>query len=394
MTTNQTQTPFAIGKPNYAGGGDNKAALVFHKLGHKEPKQRVIVVRIAPPIGPLAERGTWAMYVKQHFGYSIQFTNRNGEVKKIPTTFRCLERQDRNGNITQRCPECDEIARQKARLEAKVKELEAKGMSSEDIASQTAFVRVWLKEHNLDKKWNMVAKDLSGRWGFLTISHACFKLLKGNEQAPGLIETLIAQGLDPLSPDKGLWFRFTRNGTAFNEIRDLPSVETESVTKDGETYERKKYDALTEKDIEALQRLPSLDTLGRELTFDQIKRVVDSGGDEEILRDVMNMPKQAPNGAPAPQAAKASAPAAAPAVDDEPSEMAATMPTKPSAPQAELSEIEKLKAQLAALQAAQPSATAPVSTAVPAAAAKPKEPSVAVKKELATDMDSFLAKYQ
>jgi len=65
MTTNQTQTqtPFAIGKPNYAGGGDNKPSLVFHKLGHKEPKQRVIVVRIAPPIGPLAERGTWAMYV-------------------------------------------------------------------------------------------------------------------------------------------------------------------------------------------------------------------------------------------------------------------------------------------------------------------------------------------
>lgn len=388
MTTNQTQTPFAIGKPNYAGGGDsNKNSLVFHKLGHKEPKQRVIVVRIAPPIGPLAERGIWATYVKQHFGYSIQFTNRNGEVKKIPTTFRCLERQDRNGNITQRCPECDEIARQKAKLEGKVQELKAKGMSDEDIASQTAFVRIWLKEHNLDKKWNLVAKDLSGRWGFLTISHACFKLLKGNEQAPGLIDTLIGQGLDPLSPDKGLWFRFTRNGTAFNEIRDIPSVETESVTKDGETYERKKYDALTEKDIEALQRLPSLDTLGRELTFDQIKRVVESGGDEEILRDVMNMPKQAPNGGATQQVA-AKAPAVAAPVDDEPTEMAAALPTKPSAPQAEVSEIEKLKAQLAALQAAQAPAPAPV------APSKPKEPSAAVKKELAGDMDSFLAKYQ
>lgn len=400
MTTeNQTQQPFAIGKPNYAGGGDQsgRQSLTFHKLGHKEPKNRVLVVRIAPPVGPLAERGIWALYVKQHFGYSIPFTNRNGEVKKIPVTFRCLERQDRNGNITQRCPECDEINRQKEKLAAKEKELSAKGLSEDDIKAQTAFVRMWLKEHNLDRKWNMVAKDNGSRWGFLTISHACFKLLKGNEQAPGLIDTLIANGIDPLSPDKGLWIRFTRNGTAFNEIRDIPTVETESVTRDGETYERKKYDALTQADIDAISKLPALDTLGRELTFDAIKRIVESGGDEEILRDVMNMPRQAPRSAQgtAPAATPA---AAAPQHEEEPTEMSASL-SKAPAKAPEMSEIERLKAQLALLQAAQtPQAAAPAAPNAMTAAVKGTNaptPTPALAKEVsAMDMDAFLAKYQ
>jgi len=398
MTTeNQTQQPFAIGKPNYAGGGDQsgRQSLTFHKLGHKEPKNRVLVVRIAPPVGPLAERGIWALYVKQHFGYSIPFTNRNGEVKKIPVTFRCLERQDRNGNITQRCPECDEINRQKEKLAAKEKELSAKGLSEDDIKAQTAFVRMWLKEHNLDRKWNMVAKDNGSRWGFLTISHACFKLLKGNEQAPGLIDTLIANGIDPLSPDKGLWIRFTRNGTAFNEIRDIPTVETESVTRDGETYERKKYDALTQADIDAISKLPALDTLGRELTFDAIKRIVDSGGDEEILRDVMNMPRQAPRSAQG-AAPTAAATASAPQHEEEPTEMSASL-SKAPAKGPEVSEIERLKAQLALLQAAAaPSvATSPAAATTVTVKATAPSPSPALAKEVsAMDMDAFLAKYQ
>lgn len=382
--------PIKFGKPNYTS--NESKSLVYHKLGHKEPKQRTLVARIAPPYGPLAEKGVWARYVKQHFGYTLSVTTKSGETRKIPMTFLCIEKRDRDGNITQRCPECDEIAAQKSRLESKVRELEAKKSSEEEIKSATAFIRMWLKEHNLDKKWNMAAKDQAARWGILAISHSCYKILKGNAQEPGLIDRLVASGHDPLSPEKGLWFVFTRTGTAFNEIRDFPEVFTEEISVNGETFKRNKTDALTQADIDALRALPSLDSLGRALTFDQIRMLVESGGDEETLRTVMNLPKTSPN-APATTGA---------ASDDEPVEEVATLPTpgpnatpanaEPEADkikrlEAEL-RIKQLEAEMAKLKAGQ------TATAVPSKPTSPAVPSGEVKKAMAMDMDAFLEKYK
>lgn len=386
-------TTSIFGKPNYTT--NESKALIFHKLGHKEPKQRTLVVRVAPPYGPLAEKGIWARYVKQHFGYTLSVPNKTtGEVRKIPQTFLCLEKRDRDGNIIQRCPECDEIAAQKAKLESKVKELTAKGMSDEEIKTATAFARMWLKEHNLDKKWNMVAKDLSGRWGYLAISHSCYKILKGNASEPGLIDRLVSQGHDPLSPEKGLWFIFTRTGTMFNEIRDFPEVYTEEVTVNGEVFRRNKTDSLTQADIDALTALPSLDSLGRSLTFDQIRMLVESGGDEEVLRTVMNLPKTSPN-APAQAPAAAKAPVVQ---DDEPTDEVATLPT-PATVSPEADKIKALEAELAKLMAAKAEAARPVtSTGVSLAGRTPAPaaptPSPELKKAVAMDMDAFLEKYK
>lgn len=386
-----------FGKPNYNNNGSNNQQSerqVFFKLGHKDPKQRTLVVRIAPPIGELSQSGIWARYIKQHFGYTIKFTNRSGETKSVPMTFKCIEQTDRNNNVLQPCPECEEIRRQKEELEKKTKRLEAEGKSKEEVKTATHYLKAWLKDHNLDKKWHLVAKNTAGQWGFLTISHSAWKLLKGNPSAPGLIDNLVAKNIDPLSPDKGVWFRFVRNGTDFNEIRDIPEVEKETVTVNGETLERVKFDSFTQADLAALEKLPSLDSLGRTLTFDQIKMLVTSGGDEETVRTVMNMPRPAAGGAkvatddndePESDAASYSPPAAA---------ASAPKTVEPAPAAEEDDEIVKLKAALAAATAkkaatATPSPQQPPKASLPAAMVSPK-----LQQELDTDMESFLAKYK
>lgn len=284
----------AVGKPNYSGNSGFERPPFF-KLGHKQDKDRVLITRIGPPVGDLAERGVWSRFLKQHFGYTISVPGKNGEKRNIPVTFNCVEERDRDRNVTQKCPECEEIAAQKAKLEAKTQSMKAAGKSEEEIDTACRFMKSWLKDHNLDKKWHMVAKDVSGRWGFLTVSHSCYKLLKGNSENPGIIDRLVAKGADPLGVEKGIWFKLVRTGTHFNEIKDLPEIFMEEKADEPGSY-KLKYDALTDQDLEQIAKLPSLDSLGRPLTFDQIKMLVENGGDEEIVRSVMNLPRQTKGG--------------------------------------------------------------------------------------------------
>lgn len=386
-----------FGKPNYSSGATN-TKMVFFKLGHDDPKKRVLVIRIAPPIGPLAEKGIWSRYIKQHWGYGVKAVGREGKEYTIPLRFRCIENKDRNGNITQRCPECDAIRVQKDKLAAKKTELA--GRSDEEIKAGTQFVASWLKAHNLDCKWHLVAKDQSGTWGFFQCSHAAYRLLKGNEKSPGLIDEVVARGGDPLSPERGIWVRWQRHGENFNDIRDVPSVFKEEVVMDGEKLERIKYDALTQQDLDALEKLPPLDSLEQVLSFDQIRMLVDSGGDDDTVRMVFNMPKKV---GPAPTPPTPQVQAQLDAVLDEPQDEvlpAAPPPPPPPATTDEDDEEAQLQAQIAALKAkkaqkAQKTESKPVPPAPPAATPKLQgQLGGLVKKDLSdAEMDEFLKKF-
>lgn len=387
----------AIGKPNYSGGGSGFERPTFYKLGHKQDKDRVLIARIAPPLGSLAEKGVWARFIKQHFGYTITIPGRNGGPNRtIPVTFDCIEERDRDKNIKQRCPECDEIASQKAKVEAKTKEMKAAGKSDEEIDTALRFLKSWLKDHNLDKKWNMVAKDTSGRWGFLTISHSCYKLLKGNSENQGLIDRLVSKGKDPLGV-VGLWFKFTRSGVHFSEIKDIPEVLMEESATEPGSY-KMKLDELLAPDFEQLEKLPGLNTLGRPLSYAQIEQLVNNGGDEEIVRLVMNMPRtvgssHTTTATPGPAPVAATAP-----IDDEdePLPPAEVKTTSPSAAQSAAPEVD---AEEAALQAQLAAIKAKKAAAATAAVAKPAvTPAVAtVPAKIASDLnaplDDFLAKF-
>lgn len=260
-----------VGKANYNANRGEK--LTFFRLGMKD-NQRELIVRLAPPIKDLADKGAYATYVKQHFGY----TSPGKGDKRFPQTFLCVEKRDRNKNIVQSCPECDEIAFRKIDVEAKKARLETSGASPEVIEAQLRPARGWLKEHNCDKKWNLLAKNESGVWGFLAISHTCCEDLRRE------IMDLQKIGIsDPLGVEEGVWFRFSRSGTTFNNISDTVSAVKIATGKGGFAY---KTDTLTDKDLASLESLPALTSLGRRITFEQIASLVASGGDEEVVKSV------------------------------------------------------------------------------------------------------------
>jgi hypothetical protein len=267
------------GKANYESGGQFEK-VVYHQLGHKQESDRVLIVRIAPPIKSFAEKGIWARYIKTHWGYGIRYTNsKTGETKKIPKTFLCIERVDREGAITQECPECKETRAIKADVDERQKKYASEGKTPEEIESLLRSKKGYLKDHNQDRKWHMLAKDLNGKWGYLKISHTCKQLLDAQ------IKKLIEKGIDPLCSDKGVYFRFERTGTTWNTIKDTPEVHRDA-------EDKIKYDQLTDGDWGQLEKLQELAILGTPLTYDQIQHLVRSGGDEETVRMVMNLPQK------------------------------------------------------------------------------------------------------
>jgi hypothetical protein len=365
-------TQLAIGKTNYKGGSAGGGAalpekLVYYKLGHKaaDGKDRVIIVRLAPPIGPLAEKGVWRRFMKQHFGYGITVVTQGGDKRFIPQTFLCIEETDRDGNIKVQCPECNEIKLRKAKRDSKEAELKAQGKTEEEIDMALKHVKSWLREHNVDKKWWANAKDLSGKWGILTISYSSMKLYLD------ILKALTEKNFDPLGPDKGVWFKFTRSGNSFNDIKDIPTVHMDEQT-DGSF--RIKYDALTESDLAQLAALPPLTEHGRVLTYDQIDELVKSGGDEAVVRTVMNLPV---NNTRAPEAGGKLPEPTKPATEPAPTQAATT----------EDDEVARLQAALAAAQSKKNKPEPKQATPGPAATPK-------LQSQMDMPMDDFLAQFE
>lgn len=274
-----------LGKANYAGGSAGNQGTTektrFYKLGHKEDKDRTLIVRIAPPKGKLAETGAYKIFRKVHFGYGIEVMSQKGDKFFVPQTFDCIETTDRDGTIKDECPECVERKARNAQLEKKKAELKAAGKTDEEILTATKHLSLWLREHNLDKKWWMLAKTQDGNWGVLTISYSCGKLFFE------LLKKLADKNEDPLSAEKGLWFKFSRSGSKFNDIVDTVEVYMEE-QENGDF--RKKYDSLTDADMNQLEKLSDLTDFGRKLTYTNIDMLVKSGGDEKIVRSVMDLP--------------------------------------------------------------------------------------------------------
>jgi hypothetical protein len=350
-----------IGKANYSDKSDSKEKTVFYSLGHKVPADRRLTLRFAPPIGELADKGIWKVFIKDHWGYTLAVVDGQGKKRNIPLKFGCIEKTDRNGNVLQECPECEEIKRQKLARDTKEKALKEAGKDPETIETSLKFVKDWIKAHNLDRKWHMVAKDLSGKWGFAKMSHSCEKLLLGE------IQKQIEKGQDPIGL-KGMWFDFERTGNSFNDIKDLPKPTMEE---DSSGAFRFKFDTLTDSDFEQLEKLMPLNQLSRMLSYEQIEQLVQSGGDEQVVRAVFGMPVREESSSTVSTETTTKAGTSSPEVNvEEESE--------------DNDEEAALLAKLAAVKAAKNKTTAP--KASPALAAK-------VSSIDPDDLESFLAEH-
>lgn len=234
-----------------------------------------LIVRILPPMHSLAEKGKWAMYYGQHFGYAGNGKD-PGKAKQRP--FGCIEQSDfRTKMITVACPACDVIAEKKADREAREAEYKAKKLGEGEIRDLLDPLTQWLKKHNCDRKWHINVMNQAGEFGVLTISHTVKKMLDVKME-----ELRKNKKIDPMLLDQGVWFRFTRMGKF--PVQDAVEVVTESFdVKDVGQVERVLKAPLTEAQQEqALKVCPDLaKDVVKFISGKQIAQLVASSGDPD-----------------------------------------------------------------------------------------------------------------
>ena len=249
--------------------------------------------------------------------------------------------------IEQDCPECALLKAKEDEVTAVVNQYIAQGKSPADAEEYVKGARKLLREHNLDKKWYLLAKNLAGEWGTLKLGHramtalddARIKYMKENGQQ------------DPLDAKAGVWFEFTRQGKGL-DTRYTAALAMESL---GQGRFQVKSGALTQVDAEALKKCPDLAKLNdnKSLTYDQILALVRSGGEPSVVATVFNTTRRTEQAPAEPTRTGASggtgyAPAPTPAPQPAP----AAQPAPVAAPAA-VDARAALLAQLAALDAAQ-----------------------------------------
>lgn len=313
----------AIGTPSYGN-----TEIIYHKnYKLKSPDaskgETVFVLpdlRILPPMHSLGEKGTWAKYYGQHFGYPGQ-GKEPGKPKQRP--FACIQQTDfRTKMVTVPCSACDVIDEKSAERKAREAEYKTEGKSDDDICELLEPLTTWLKKHNCDRKWHINVVDRAGNFGVLQISHTLKKALDVK-----IDELRNKRKIDPIAVDGGVWFRFSRMGKF--PVQD--AVEYVMSESDDGSFRIERC-PLTEAQCEQAEKIcPDLATgVVKTISAAQINLLVACSGDPEEVDRIWALGTKA---APAPERSPVAKPVAkAPVVT-------------------EGDEIAKLKAQLAALEA-------------------------------------------
>lgn len=335
------------------------------------------VFRIAPPVKSLKTVGKWNVYDRLHYGYTVPNDQNPDKPRHKP--FRCIEKKNRaTSMVEQDCPECSLLKAKEDEVTAVVKEYIAKGKSPAEAEEYVKGARKLLREHNLDKKYYLLAKNLAGEWGTLKLGYRAFTALQ-DARTKYMKEN---GGADPLDARNGVWFEFTRQGKGL-DTRYTATIAMESL---GGGRFQMKSGALTQVDAEALKKCPDLAKLNdnKSLTYDQILALVRSGGEPSMVAAVFNTPRrleQSP--APVSQAAPQVQAAVAPLLPPQTVQKVATQDD----------EVARLRAQLAALEAAQaaPKPTTPTTPTTPTAKASVPAPQPPVADLMKLDAADFLA---
>lgn len=378
MENNESLDDF-FGQAKIGGDGFNWKNFA---LSEKEPN----IYRIAPPVKSLKTAGRWSVYDSLHYGYTIPNDQNPDKPRHKP--FRCIKKKNRaTGMIEQDCPECDVLESKEREVEQLKAAQIAAGRSVDEAEEFVKGARRLLREHNLDKKHYVLAKNLAGEWGVLKLPHRAKQALENIMEKYGKEN----EGAHALAPSGGVWFQFTRKGKG---LQTEHYVEIASESLGGGRFQHKSG-VLTSLDIEGIKKCPDLATLNdnKNLTYDQILALVRSNGDPTIAAQVFGQSsarkqlESSPPPLPTPEPVRAPAPA----------------PSAPSGP-SQADQIAALQAQLAALQTAPavsasagpptpaPSASTPSQVApqpAPAAAA----PAASFSELMKLNPQDFLAKF-
>ena len=194
-----------FGKAKFGGSGRNWYKL---KDGQNGP------YRILPPMGDLREDGRWSSFYSIHYGYK----NSAGEMR----TFQSPQIKNRKTKMIE-VPDAalDRINQLKGKLDA------AKAAGDTSLVTKLLeLVGGKKSRYNLDSNHYMNVIDLQGNIGILKIRHRAKLALDA------LIKQLRDQGIEPLSPEAGRFFTFSRSGMGMDTIYQV-SVYKEKLNVEG-----------------------------------------------------------------------------------------------------------------------------------------------------------------
>jgi len=296
-----------IGKPQFR----NSAPRNIFKI-----KDGSNLFRILPPIGALAEKGTWAVYAKIHWGVKTS----DGKYMN----FYCVEKKDNKTKmVTERCALCDAIAEKKVERDAQVKKFTDQGLGREEIVVKTKFLEDWLRKYNLETKWNVNVMNREGEVGLLKFAHSYYKDLEihiGNlmypEKGP---DGKPRKPVDPIGAEDGVLFDFLyKEGNQKTRVQKVNIVK-EQRDVGGEIVEVTKRFPLTEAMItKFIDGHYDLSNLARILTPKEIESIVSSKFSTDVIDSIYTAGRAV---AKAPEVAKV-----VEAEEEEPTETVATLP--------------------------------------------------------------------
>lgn len=250
---------------------------------NKGEEESSFVCRIMPAFGSCRDTNKRMVYHSVHYGY--KGPNKRNPDKLSVKPFFCIEKIDFDTKrVLVSCPECELIASRNETLDRMKTECKMKEMTTEETHKVCEPVYNWLKEHRADRKWYLNVLGIDGKFYTLKVNNT----LKRDVLVPLLDKITNVRKIDPFAFDQGVWLNFTRRGTHTDNV----SIVMETVTKDGDTFEKPKKAPLSPDIKERAKKI--LNDLKHDLfptlTYDQIKQLTVCSGDPDEVDAVFNIP--------------------------------------------------------------------------------------------------------
>jgi len=262
------------------------------------------IYRIMPPMFDSREKGLWAYYYSDHFG----FVDSKGMKRK----FLCSRVY--SNRVLQPCLFCEDQEHKKAQLEILSKKLSS---LHEDLAllkdhQGEAYNRIQEEISEIEQKKSMISRLISrntafyvnamnqnGEFGILGLKKTVYQELVGKREKNGMrVEGMLQklkseENIDPLSPNEGVWFNIIRTGTGFTDIRYKVELVYETEIINGKKMRSIKKAPLTNQQKQlALTKCQNLATLFDyiNLTLEEQNLVIN--GSPDTVTAVLNSPNR------------------------------------------------------------------------------------------------------
>lgn len=273
MTTENNE--ILIGEPSF--GGPAKTRRNWDNANWSIKANQPNIYRILPPFGSLAKSGKWSQYEAVIWG----FKGSNGKQKP----FRSILRKSK-GMIQQQDPAVSWIEKQNLMRNKTIESLKSEGKSKEQIEKAVEPLTDFVKQFRVEKFYYVNAMRPDGVIGKLKLKISAKKAL----------DTLFKRMLEeervnPIAVSEGVWVDFRKSGEDL-QTQYSCDVVYDVISENGRKLKVMRPAALTEKDLDKMKTDAfDLAVSYRELSFDDIERLVKSSADPDVVDSVFGSPK-------------------------------------------------------------------------------------------------------